>query len=329
MLENSSLFADPYETTADPQRREFLKKSATALALAAGCGLFGFGRIALARSGGPDFARAAFSNPCGLAASPDGKVLVADSGNYCVKVLDENLDLVRQFGRPGYGPGLLNFPAGIAAGPDGSIIVADTNNGRICRFDARGSFLDSFGSLGGTPGHLFTPAGVCSGRAGKIFVANTRGHNVQVFDSKTGAVVASWGILGDDPAGLSQSDKDYAFRLPTAVRETDDGRILVLDSKHGHVKVLDRDGGFLGLLAGTLGRPGELLLPMDAALAPSGDLYVADTGHRRVVRISVRTGKLTAGPSNVGRPRSLDIGPDGKLYVLDSEEGRVIRMEAF
>ncbi len=79
--------------------------------------------------------------PRGVAAAPDGKVWVTDTGNHRIVAYDAALNDKRTIGKLGSGPGEFSSPVGIAAGPSGSIYVADTGNRRIQVFDLGGRFL--------------------------------------------------------------------------------------------------------------------------------------------------------------------------------------------
>ena len=76
-----------------------------------------------------------FIKPLSLGLDSDNNVLVVDSGNHRIQVLDNQQDVIAEFGRLGSRPGCLDRPSGIAVHPFGLIAVADTCNDRIVIFN--------------------------------------------------------------------------------------------------------------------------------------------------------------------------------------------------
>lgn len=63
--------------------------------------------------------------------------------------------------------------------------------------------------------------------------------------------------------------------------------------------------------------------PHDVAVGPGGDIYVADMGNRRLVRLT-RSGALVSqlpggkwGAGKLDAPVGIDVAPDGRVYVAD------------
>lgn len=108
-----------------------------------------------------------FTNLQGVAASSNGRILIADSNNQCVQVwpVSEKLQgslkkpkfvLVKQciyvqiftnegefksrFGVRGRSPGQLQRPTGVAVHPSGDIIIADYDNKWVSIFSCEGKF---------------------------------------------------------------------------------------------------------------------------------------------------------------------------------------------
>src|SRR5262249_6602041 len=96
----------------------------------------------------------AFKGPLGIAAGPNGKILVADSGNDRIQIFDATNTLVLKFGRNGTTNGLFSICSGLAVAPDGRIVVCDRNNSRLQVFNPDGSFSHTIGSLGLGAGQL-------------------------------------------------------------------------------------------------------------------------------------------------------------------------------
>lgn len=82
-----------------------------------------------------------FYSPRGVAAGPDGRVWIADSGNNRVVLCEADLSNPRSFGRAGAGAEEFSNPVGIAVGPSGNVYVADTGNRRLQVLDRDGRFV--------------------------------------------------------------------------------------------------------------------------------------------------------------------------------------------
>lgn len=84
-----------------------------------------------------------FRDPMCVRAAPDGRLLVADTGNHRVVVMDGQYQvqlILQAFERDG-GEDSLKEPNGVFVTQDGDIYVADTGNGRILVFSPNGEFL--------------------------------------------------------------------------------------------------------------------------------------------------------------------------------------------
>ena len=96
-----------------------------------------------------------FNYPTGVAISPSGDIVVADTGNNRIQVFDSTGRFLRAIGIGGsYGDGKLALPYGVALSPTGDIVVADTDNHRVQVFDSTGKFLRKFGDEGSEDGQF-------------------------------------------------------------------------------------------------------------------------------------------------------------------------------
>ncbi len=266
-----------------------------------------------------------FIDPYGVAIDQNGYIYVTDAGGYCIKVFDEAGKLVQTIGRPGSSGDRLNYPQGIAVDGYGDIYVVDSNNGRIAIFSSERKFIDSIGTIGGYPEAFYTPKGIFV--SDKIYACNTRNHRLSVFDKTTHELIGSYGDLGDDPKDLPLGTLAYHFRLPTGVAVSADGKIYVVDSKHGEIKVLAPDGKLMFRFGENGSGPGQLNLPEGIALDGTGNVYVCDSLNGRIQKFDPQGKFLAMMKEGLKRPTSICLDSDNKFYVVDAELKQVIKFD--
>ena len=67
--------------------------------------------------------------------------------------------------------------------------------------------------------------------------------------------------------------------------------------------------------------------PRGVAVDGSGNVYIADTGNRRIRRVTVSGVIETLGPAQWESPTGLAVAPDGTLLVTDAGTERIRRLE--
>jgi hypothetical protein len=121
-----------------------------------------------------------FNFPTGLAAAPDGTLLVVDSLNFKVKRFSPDGARLASFGEPGEGPGQFVRPKCVTTDAAGRIYVTDTQRGQVLVFASAGVFLYAVGEVGEGPGQLSLPAGVAV-EGGTLFIADGQHRRVESY----------------------------------------------------------------------------------------------------------------------------------------------------
>ncbi len=244
-----------------------------------------------------------------------------------------------EFGEQGQEPGLLLAPHGAALRAPDELLVADTFNQRVQVFDLaaladgrRPPFRRAAGSPGARPGQLASPM---SGLAyssdpmlqGLLFVADTGNDRVQAWDREL-AYVRAIGAPGDEPGRLGR---------PSGLAFDPSGRALyVAEERNRRVSAFDaRSGALLFVFAGCADEP--LHVPAGLAVAPDGDVLVADRVRRRVLRLRPERGpdglprglrctggfgRSGGGPGEFQYPQAIAVDARGRVYVCDQADSR-------
>lgn len=164
----------------------------------------------------------------------------------------------------------------------------------------------TFGKEGTAPGEFREPHGIAIGKDGTIYVADTLNLRVQVFDPS-----------GKPIRQITRGAE--AFKQPFALAITNNGELLVLDSERATIERFSSDGKLLSSFGGNLG----FYFPRAIALDAQENIYVADTGGSKVVKLSP-TGEamLVFGVKGKERgeftePTGVAISPNGTVFTID------------
>jgi GT2 family glycosyltransferase/sugar lactone lactonase YvrE len=206
---------------------------------------------------------------------------------------------------------------------------------------------------------LDTPGGIEVAAAGDVFFADSNNHVIRRINARDNTIVT---VVGNNALGAGFSgDFGPATRAqldtPDGVAIAPDGDLIVADSHNNRIRRVDWPTGVIITIAGSgdSSYDGDdkpaveaaLNTPSAVAVAPSGDIYIADTLNYRVRMIDHATGFIhtiagdgrpaieepvgDGGPAtaaHLNMPSDVDIGPNGDIYIADMHHQRVRKVDA-
>ena len=105
----------------------------------------------------------------------NGKIIVSESGNSCLKVFDSSGRFLRKVGGRGEADGQFKEPRGLCVDEHGNLVVSDYGTGHVQQFSIEGRFT------GKTVGKLKKPWGITTMSDGRILVCDTRANKVIIL----------------------------------------------------------------------------------------------------------------------------------------------------
>uniref|UniRef100_A0AAQ5ZT84 RING-type E3 ubiquitin transferase n=1 Tax=Amphiprion ocellaris TaxID=80972 RepID=A0AAQ5ZT84_AMPOC len=247
-----------------------------------------------------------FTNLQGVAASSNGRILIADSNNQCVQIFSNEGEFKSRFGVRGRSPGQLQRPTGVAVHPSGDIIIADYDNKWVSIFSCEGKFKAKLGS-----GRLMGPKGVSVDENGHVIVVDNKACTVFIFQL-TGKLITKFGSRGN-------GDKQFAGPHFAAVNKNNE--IIVTDFHNHSVKVFTPEGELV-LKFGSNGEGnGQFNAPTGVAVDINGNIIVADWGNSRI-QVFDGSGSflsyINTSADPLYGPQGLALTSDGHVVVADS-----------
>jgi sugar lactone lactonase YvrE len=290
----------------------------------------GNGMVGFSGDGGPAMS-ARFDCPVQTAVERNGNLLISDWGNHRIRRLD-----VRT-----------------------GIITTVAGNGAISE-----SFYGTFSGDGGpaTSAGLNCPGGIAIDNNGNIFIAETYNHRIRRVDARTGIITT---VAGNGTIHLGGGDGGPAtealLHRPEGVEVDGGGNIFIAELGQNRIRRVDARTGIITTVAGAGGNGGvplrgdfsdlggpamnaRLCFPISVALDRNGNLFIADCGNGRILRVNANTGIITniagngdtefsgdgkaATRAGIYGPGGLAVDANGNVYFADKAAHRIRRVSA-
>jgi uncharacterized protein (TIGR03663 family) len=190
--------------------------------------------------------------------------------------------------------------------------------------------LLTWGSQGKGQGQFQDPRGIAVDEAGNVYVADSGNHRIQKFDSR-GQFITQWGSQG---MGSGQ------FQEPWGIAVDAEGHVYVADTWNHRVQKFDAEGNFLLQWGGyratggaAVGEEGFFWGPRDITIDAVGNVYVTDTGNKRVQTFGPdgqflgQWGGFGVEDGQMDEPVGIAIDQEGNIYLADTWNQRVQKFD--
>ena len=327
-------------------------------------------------------------SPADVAFTPQGRLVVIDWNNHRIRAVQEDGKLKIVAGEGELSTGLLgdevgnrlNHPTDVTFDAEGRMVIAAWHNSRVKRVDPTTGALEDIAGTGarGYDGDngpalmaiLNLPASVLYDPQGNLLVSDQANQRIRMID-RDGKITTIAGTGKRGYGGDGGPALEAMFNLPVGqqghpaahiVRHPTTGDLYLADTDNNRIRRIDPAGMVTTVAgtgnAGTAGLEGpaleaDLEHPVDVAIGPDGDLYIADTVNNcvRVVRqgmISTVAGTCGLCSNELGdqcrcpardaacigdgrparqaalkRPTGIAFDAEGNLYIADTLNHRV------
>lgn len=298
---------------------------------------------------------AQLTRPRGVALDSQGNYYIADEYAHCIRKVDTdgNISTIAGGGTSGDGgpatSARLKFPVDVTVDEAGNLYIADTNNKRIRKVDTDGNISTVAGNgNGGYSGdggsavsaQLSYPHGIAVDKGGNLYISDRDAHCIRKVDTEgIISTIAGTGTSGSSGDGGSATSAQ--LNCPYGVAVDGAGNVYISEQQGHRIRKVDTDGNISTVVGtGTGGYSGDggpatsaqILAPWDVEVDEAGNLYIADTGNRRIRKVDAGgtittvagTGKRgyrgDGGPAAYAQfnsPSGITVNSAGDLYIAD------------
>ena len=314
---------------------------------------------------------AGLNSPAGVAIDGAGNVYIADPNNSRIRIVDTSGIITTVVGSGSLfssgdgGPAVsasVFDPWDVVTAPAGSVFLTerdfDLEGNRVRKVNASGDIttiagtgLAGFSGDGGaaTAARLNFPTGLAIDSAGSVYIADAFNSRLRKIDSggiiTTVAGDGTFGFGGDGGPAVAAS-----LNFPQGVAVDATGQLYIADSGNFRVRMVDVFGDITTVAgSGIDGFSGDGGPATAAAVSSfsgiavdtAGNLYIGDSGNRRVRRVDT-SGTITTvgGDGNPGSsgdggpatsasltPTDVIVESSGNLYVMDASNNRIRKID--
>ena len=273
----------------------------------------------------------------------------------------------------------LDWPTGVAVDSAGNVYIADRQNERIRKVDAEGVITTFAGSgsynyeggendIPAAEASLSWPSGVAVDLDDHVYIADSYNNLIRKVDTDgiittiagSGRVFGYFEKPDEDEIGDDGPATEAKLDWPIGVAVDADGNVYIADSVHQRIRKLTRMGTeyTITTIAGTgdegdedgdgsIGDDGpataaQLHGPTGVAVDADGNVYIADSGHNRIrklsrmgtedeytivtVAASEDAGDGSAISAQLSAPRGVALDADGNVYVADTGNNQIHKL---
>ena len=299
-------------------------------------------------------------NPISVSFLSSSGLLISDSQNYKIKLLDLDTNMVSELAgsENGYrdgsaGDGMMGIVGGLLPLDGNNILIADYSNHQIRKLDLSSTYespaistvagRNFAGNINEKFGvnRLNTPRGMVKDSHGNIFLADSVNHRIKKINSS-----GELSVFVGSSSGLEDDQGESArFHTPTALAIDANDNIYVADWGNHRIRKITPDGTVSTYAGSSLGfSDGNSSLaqfrnPRGLALDSNGNLYVADYSNHAIRKIDslgnvttisgTGTSGLVDGLGSNARhnnPFDLVIDNQGGIYVSDYSNHAIRRL---
>ena len=169
-----------------------------------------------------------FFGPRDITFLDDNRLLITDTGNHRLQVMDQDGEFLNQIGNSGQPGGLLGQfyePVGVAVSPDGFVYLTDTWNGRVQQFTPDLQAVHEWQVDAWIGTSIDNKPYVAVDSAGRVYVTDPEGYRVLIF-SATGDYLGRFGRFGPDV---------NSFGLPNGIAIDAQDNIYIADAANNRI----------------------------------------------------------------------------------------------
>ena len=301
---------------------------------------------------------AGLNKPCGVAVDSSGNIYVADTNNYCIRMVTNSTGIITTVagnGTRGYssnygGPATsasMGLLYGVAVDPVGNIYITDYYS-RLVRMVTKSTGMISL-VLG--EDYFYHPFGIAVDVTGdNVYIVDGGNNKIRLFIPSLNRVRT---VVGHFESPGYNGDGLYAnvtgLRYPHGVAVDTSDNMYIADTFNYRIRMVTKSTGKVTTLAGngTSGYSGDgglatlavLNKPYGVAVDTAGNIYVADTYNHCIRMITRSTGIITtvAGDGTPGywgdgglatsakldHPYGIAVDTSGNVYVADTLNNRI------
>ncbi len=188
----------------------------------------------------------------------------------------------------------------------------------------------AFGSQGAGEGQFNNPHNLTFDPQGNLLVADTLNSRIEKFDAN-GKFLMQWGGKGNAPG---------QFNEPWSLATDKQGNVYVADTWNHRIQKFDATGKFItqwgkfGDVGGdTTANPLNVYGPRAIAVDAEGNVWLTDTGNKRVLKFDgngaplAQFGGAGAEPGQFLEPVGLAMDPKGNIFVADTWNQRIQKFD--